>query len=372
MVGSSQIPRDWCLTLAFAGGRRSEVHIGSGALGRLPRLWRPQWHVAALVGDHTVLGLYGERVAGLLRSVGARVVQAGFPPGEAHKTRQTKRALEDRLLEQGLDRSGCVVALGGGISLDLAGYVAATFMRGVDYLSVPTSLLAQVDAAVGGKTGVNTARGKNLVGAFHQPAAVLIDGQLLATLPADQWPNGLAEMVKHAVIADPELLIWIEQNASQLSQPGALEPYPLQRCVEIKAGVVQRDEREHGLRATLNFGHTVGHALERATDHELPHGLAVALGMVVEARLAQRCCGLAAEDARRVQHVLQQLGIPLTLPTVSARAVVGHMGADKKRRGDGVRMALPCALGQMAGATDGYTVEVERSLVRKVLRELAQ
>ena len=354
------------MTLELSAGRRCEIHVGPGVCAALPSLWRRRWRDAAVIGDARVLGLYGDLLRQTLAGCTERVLLAEFPPGEAHKTRRTKQQLEDRLLGAGLDRHGCIVALGGGISLDLAGFVAATYMRGVEFVSLPSSLLAQVDAAVGGKTGVNTDHGKNLVGAFWQPSAVLVDPRLLVTLPEQEWGNGLAEMVKHAVIADAALLDWIEDHAESLRRPGAVDPHPLRRCIEIKAEVVRRDEREGGLRAVLNFGHSVGHALESATDHALPHGRAVALGMLVEGAVARALCGFPAAQLRRLRALLERLGLDLTLPHgVSLAQLLPYLGADKKVRGGALRMALPAAVGSMAGADQGYTLEVSPEQLRR-------
>ena len=353
------------ITLETGTKHTCRVLVGPGALGRLPEVWRPRWRTAAIIGDSDVVARFGQRVARALRGVTERVLVTDFAPGEAHKTRATKERLEDRLLAEGLDRQGCVVALGGGISLDVAGYVAATFLRGVDLVSVPTSLLAQVDAAVGGKTGVNTDRGKNLVGAFWQPTAVLVDPELLPSLPADEWCNGLAEMVKHAVIADAELFTWLQRHAADLSAPSVVPAHPLLRCVQIKAGVVQRDEREAGLRAVLNFGHTVGHALEGASGHALPHGRAVALGMMVEGALAHELCDFPATDLARLGALLDALGLEMSRPAIPFDDLLPYLGVDKKRQAGDLRVALPRALGEMAGADDRYTVAVEPDRLRR-------
>ena len=353
------------LSLDLTASRRCQVHVGPGASSRLPHVWRQRWKTAALIGDANVLGLYGERVADSLAQVAGRVLRVHFPPGEAHKTRRTKELLEDRLLSRGLDRHGCVVALGGGISLDVAGFVAATYLRGVDYVSIPTSLLAQVDAAVGGKTGLNTDRGKNLIGAFWQPRAVLVDPELLPTLPSSEWCNGLAEMVKHAFIADAPFFCWLEQHAASLGRPSVVDQHPLLRCVQIKARVVQQDEREAGLRAVLNFGHTVGHALESASGHALPHGRAVALGMLLEGELARELCGLPRPALDRLAALLGAMELDLSRPALPWEALLPYLGVDKKRQDGELRMALPRELGAMAGADQGYTVAVPLQRLRR-------
>ena len=345
------------------GGARSHIQVGTGALEQLPGLWRPAWRVAAIIADSQVMNAQGERVARLLRGTAERVLTLVFPPGEAHKTRATKEVLEDKLLGQGFHRSGCVVGLGGGISLDMAGFVAATFMRGIPWVALPTSLLAQVDAAVGGKTGVNTPAGKNLVGAFHQPAEVLVDPELLETLPEQEWGNGLAEMVKHAVVWDRALFRRLEARAD-LGLPGPVEPELLAAAVAVKVEVVSRDEREQGPRSVLNFGHTVGHALEAATNHGLAHGAAVALGMMVEAEAARRVCGFPAEERDRLAALLGGLGVVPPRPALPFSALEPHLAVDKKRQGAELLAALPRRLGEMAGADQGYTVPLPLELLR--------
>ena len=358
------------LRINFSDGRSCPVRLGEGAASALSEVWQPGWGEAALVGDATVMGLYGELVVSLLRPLVQKLLVCPFPPGEAHKTRETKAALEDQLLEARLSRQSCLVALGGGISLDVCGFVAATYLRGVAYCSLPTSLLAQVDAAVGGKTGVNTALGKNLVGAFHQPAAVLIDPRFLSSLPVEEWRNGLAELTKHAVIADETLFAWLEAEAAGLANPGSVDEYPLRRSVEIKAEVVSADEQEHGRRAILNFGHTVGHALEHASGHGLAHGAAVAAGMVVEARLAERLCGFPALERERLERLLAAFGLPCGPPaSLDFEALRPFLGLDKKRRGDELRLPLPHRLGEMVDGDGSATVPAALPELRRAFEE---
>jgi 3-dehydroquinate synthase len=361
------------LYLEFPDGRRCAVLVDRDIGAGLDRVWRPEWQEVAIIGDATVMALHGAALAGLLQGRGRRVGRLDFPAGEAHKARATKQALEDQLLAEGYGRQTCVIALGGGISMDLAGFVAATYLRGVPHVNVPTSLLAQVDAAIGGKTGVNTERGKNLIGAVHQPAAVLICSDLLDTLPADQWPNGLAELVKHAVIADAALFAWLESHAAALSRRETdLLDHPLRRSAEIKGDIVTRDELEQGVRSLLNFGHTVGHAIEHATGYAVPHGRAVALGMLVEGRIACSSCGFGEADLERLQRLLEHLGIELDLPGCSFDSLTPYMARDKKVRDDAIRMALPLRIGAMAKEGDAHTVPVAEEPARRAWEELQQ
>lgn len=269
-------------------------------------------------------------------------------------------------------RDSVVIALGGGVIGDLAGFVAATFMRGVPIVQIPTTLVAMVDASIGGKTAVDTPAGKNLVGVFHPPTAVLVDPQLLATLPLREMRAGLAEIVKHGVIADEPYLREVASSASKmLSAEGRASDSTLAvivRSIEIKAGIVSRDEREEGLRKTLNFGHTIGHAVELVSGYSLLHGEAVAIGMALEGRLAERIGVAKAGTAAAITAALQSAGLPTELPrTYDRDAVVEAMESDKKGRAGKRRFALPLRIGAMAGEETGWTVSVTDSQLREVL-----
>ena len=331
----------------------------------LREVWQPAWRQAALIGDDNTLGMFGEHVAGPLRDLGVEVLKLSFAPGEASKTRATKQALEDAMLRAGLDRQAVVVGLGGGIVLDIAGFVAATFMRGIDHVFVATTLLAQVDASVGGKTGVNTVQGKNLIGAFHHPRAVLLDTSALAQLPPDELRNGLAEAIKHALIEDAALFASFEAWAANGGAVSLRPPLDvIAACVGIKAQVVADDPREHGRRKILNFGHTVGHAIEHATAHAMPHGQAVAVGMVVEARLALARGRLSEEALVRLVALLTRLGLPIRPPCGFA-AAAPYFGRDKKNHGGDIHCALPSRIGEVAPVGDAYTVPVAMDEIRE-------
>ncbi|MBI5487529.1 MAG: 3-dehydroquinate synthase [Deltaproteobacteria bacterium] len=337
--------------------------VASGALDALPRLWRPEWRAAALIADRRVLRLHGPSILRRLARCAPVVRVFSFPPGERSKTREMKAALEDRLLRARLGRDTCVVALGGGVALDLAGFVAATYLRGVPSIYVPTTLLAQIDAAVGGKTGVDVPGGKNLVGAFHFPAAVLIDPRFLRTLPPVEWRCGLAEMVKHAVIGDARLFAVLERSALRLRRPHALDADLLLAALRVKLEVVRRDPFEAGLRAVLNFGHTIAHALESASGHRVPHGLAVAVGMVVEADVAV-ARGILARAARdRLVALHGRLGLPTFDPTPFAR-LAPFLAVDKKNRAGALHVALPGALGTAIRARRDWTGPVSLAELR--------
>jgi 3-dehydroquinate synthase len=350
------------------------ITIETGALDRLGDVVcdvTPKNRVLAIT-DGTVAGLYGPRVLKSLERAGANSQGVcSFDIREATKTRETWMAISDELFARRLGRDTTLVALGGGVVGDVVGFVAATYMRGVPFVQVPTTLLAMVDASVGGKTGVDTPQGKNLIGAFHQPAAVLIDPSVLDTLAAPHYRGGFAEIIKHGVISDAayvsSVIAFLQRSATTSSRAYDLAPI-IERSVQIKASVVGRDERESGLRKVLNFGHTIAHAIEAATEYRVLHGDAVAIGMVVEARIAERA-GVAERGlADEVARVCTAAGLPTTLPKVDVRSLIKFTHADKKARGGSVEYALPKRIGEMAGEDRGWAIPVDDALVAEVLR----
>jgi 3-dehydroquinate synthase len=292
-----------------------------------------------------------------------------FPAGEEHKTRETWQTLTDQLLASGCDRHCVIVAVGGGVTTDLAGFVAATFLRGVPWIAAPTTTLGMLDAAVGGKTGVNTAHGKNLVGAFHPPSVVVCDPAALATLPDRSYREGLAEAVKHGATLDAEYGEWIASNAPAiLARDLPTLERLIHRSAELKAAVVSEDEREGDRRVVLNAGHTIAHALERASGYAIPHGEAVAIGLVVETRVAERMGVAVAGTADRIAAILGRLGLPVAPPSELDDAAVDRaMHADKKNRHGAVRAALLSSFGAMARTDDSWTLPLDLSLVRSLL-----
>lgn len=338
------------------GTRSYPIHIGVGLIDRVGELARP--HLgggrALVVADATVARLHGARLLASLQNAGISAAVAEFPAGEPSKTLATAEALWTACAAERIDRTGCVIGFGGGVSGDLAGFTAACWMRGIRFLQVPTTLLAMVDSAVGGKTGVDTAAGKNLVGAFCQPACVIADPGLLATMDRRQYRAGLAEVLKYGVIRDPAFLAWQETHAEALreGEAGAVAHAVHESC-RIKAWYVHEDEFERGVRAELNYGHTFGHALEVHAGYDAyVHGEAVGLGMRMAAELA-RSTGVLADPAlpARQDALLQRYGLPLLHrardPAAAARALAGRTGLDKKAAQGRVRFVLPCRPGAM-------------------------
>jgi 3-dehydroquinate synthase len=324
-----------------------------------------------LVTDAHIAPVHGRRLLGALRRRGLATDCVILPAGERHKSRRTRDGLEDRLIELGADRATALVALGGGVVGDVTGFVAATFHRGIPYVQVPTTLVGMVDSAIGGKTAINHPAGKNLIGAYHPPAAVYIDVDYLKSLPAREFRSGLAEVVKCGVIADPGLFETLERSADRvLRRDPDLLVRLIDASVRLKVRVVTADPRETGRRKVLNFGHTIGHALETLGRYRLAHGEAVAIGMVAEARIAARA-GLAPESlAERIARLLGTLGLPTAIPArFTPAAILQVARRDKKARLGKIAYALPARLGAMAHDGDEYGLAVPDALVMKALRE---
>jgi 3-dehydroquinate synthase len=347
------------------GGRSYPIHIGPGALADLPALCRERLAASRIliIADETVDALYGSHLADALAGAGYAVARAAAPPGEATKSIEWFGRLCERAAEAQLDRRSAVVALGGGVIGDLAGFVAATFMRGLPYVQVPTTLLAMVDSAVGGKTGINLPQGKNLVGAFHQPALVVCDIDLLRTLPRRELSAGLAEVIKYGVIRDAALFDFLEKNMpSILAGDASATEYIVARSCAIKAAVVSADERESGERAILNFGHTLGHAVEQASGYgRYLHGEAVGIGMVYAARLSARVRGLPAAEVERIRSLVARAGLPTAAHELAWRDLRRAIAADKKGVAGAPRFVLARRIGEVE-----YGVAVPESVMEEV------
>lgn len=333
------------------GERSYDIAIGSGLL---PGLGESCRSVVAgkrvlLVADATVDGLYGNRADASLAAAGFEVVRAVVPAGEESKSGAHYLALLEKAAAAALDRHACVVALGGGVVGDLAGFVAATYLRGVSFVQVPTTLLAMVDSAVGGKTGINLPQGKNLVGAFHQPALVVCDTDLLRTLSEREFAAGLAEVIKYGIIYDAGLFAQLERDMEGLEDDHAALAGIIARSCAIKAEVVGQDEREAGLRAILNFGHTLGHALEKVAGYGMfLHGEAVGVGMAYAARLSARVQGLPEDQVQRIVDLIRRAGLPVKAPRLAWADLRRAMDVDKKSRGGQPRFVLAERIGHVA------------------------
>ncbi len=326
------------------GTRSYDIVIGAGALGEIGRL-KPKRTLPVM--DSTVKALHGAKILSALGGDTGEFFT--FPAGERSKTPETAIEICRCAARLKFDRTCRFAAAGGGVTGDLTGFAAAVFMRGVEFIQIPTTLLAAVDSGVGGKTGADIPEGKNLVGAFHQPAGVFIDTRLLTTLPASELGNGLAEIVKTAVILDADLFALLEDSADRLvSAPDFEELYPeiIRRCCELKGAIVSEDEKESGRRAVLNYGHTFGHAVELLSNYTLPHGQAVAVGMAAAAELAVMRGLWTRSDADRQNRLLARLGLPVKVPPrFRACDLVNAMRADKKNSGGSIRVVLCSAIG---------------------------
>lgn len=342
------------------GSRSYPVLVGTGLLDRAEH-WAPLPDAGRVlvVSNEVVAPLYLERVMDALPA--ARATSFVLPDGEAYKTVESWRSIIDELVRLQAGRDACLVALGGGVIGDLCGFAAASYMRGVAFVQAPTTLLAQVDASVGGKTGVNHAQGKNLIGAFHQPRAVLADVGTLSTLPEREYRAGLAEVAKYGLIRDAEFLGWLEANSAAVKDraPAAVE-HLVERSIRNKAEVVAADEREAGPRALLNFGHSFGHALETLTDYRgFLHGEAVAIGMVVATRLSESRGLLQAGTCDRVRALLTNLGQPVAVPRdISPDDIYRCLALDKKTLAGQARLILLDRLGSARIVTDSSQEDI--------------
>jgi 3-dehydroquinate synthase len=320
-----------------------------------------------VVSNPAIFRRYGERVIAALELVGYEVHYCTIAPGERYKTLKSVQKIYDAALAHRLERSSTMVALGGGVIGDMTGFAAATWLRGINVVQVPTSLLAMVDAAIGGKTGVNHPQGKNLIGAFHQPRLVLIDYTVLQTLPAREFRAGMAEVIKYGVIWDAELFAKLEA-APRLDQLRYLDeellPFILSHACQAKADVVSQDEKEAGLRAILNYGHTIGHAIESLTGYKkVNHGEAVAIGMVAAGQIAVQLKLWQPADAERQDALIQKTGLPTQLPEgMEIEAILDTLKTDKKVKDGKVRFILPEAIGR-AIVTDRVSAEVIRDVL---------
>lgn len=349
-------------------GGRYPIHIAAGRLDSLAQSIPDDATSIALVSNPTVAGHYADRARQALAKSGKRLIYIELPDGEVHKDWQTLNLIFDGLLQNRCDRKTVLVALGGGVIGDMVGFAASCYMRGIRFVQVPTTLLAQVDSSVGGKTAVNHPLGKNMIGAFYQPIAVEIDPDVLRTLPAREVSAGLAEVIKYGCIIDAGFFDWCEKNVAALR---ALDhdavAYAIKRSCELKAYVVSQDERESGLRAILNFGHTFGHAIEAGLGYgQWLHGEAVGCGMAQAAELSAKIAGLDELSVGRVRDLVHAIGCPVTPPNLGTEHWVELMQVDKKTEGGTLRFILLPEIGKavfQAAPLDALRQVLQRTAV---------
>jgi len=325
---------------------------------------RTDWKKFLIVTDSNVDKEYAASIEQILTNAGKQCCKFVFNAGEQSKCLKTISDIYRVCIDNRLDRNSVIIALGGGVTGDMAGFAAATYMRGIRFIQVPTSLLAQVDSSVGGKVGVDFQGTKNIIGAFHQPAFVYINISTLKTLPKREFVSGMAEVIKHAVIYDSAFFDYLEQNMDQiLSLDLRTLRYVIKRNCEIKSSIVQQDEKEQGLRAILNFGHTIGHAIESVYNFQFLHGECVSLGMVAVGRLACNMDIFSAEDHDRMTALLKKVGLPVKLENVDVEAVYNEMLKDKKQRDNQLKFILPVEIGKVIQST-----EITKDMIFDVLK----
>jgi len=348
------------IPVTYPGGSYP-IYLEAGMLHQIGRLLTQAGYKGrtVVVTNDTVGPLYGNVIQQSLQANGLETSVIELPDGEQYKTLNTVAGLYDQFVQAKLDRHSPVIALGGGVIGDMAGFAAASFLRGVPFVQIPTSKLAMVDASVGGKTGVDLPHGKNLVGAFKQPELVIIDPEVLKTLAPAELRAGLAETIKHGIIANPEIFEALEQGGDpETAFPDSLLPpaysltWLLSESVQVKVDIVQADPFEKGRRAVLNLGHTFGHAFEKLANFEMRHGDAIGIGMVCAARLAERLGHCSVETAERIINLIDKVQLPIELPDFEPEQMWATMFTDKKRQGNTIRFILPRAIGDVDIFTD--------------------
>lgn len=348
------------------------IEIDNGLLNSHQRLIEhlsPLGSKFTIITDHNIASLYGSTLQASLSASNIHSDLFSFPSGEAYKTRETKEWLENQLFEKGLGRDTCVIALGGGVVTDVAGYLAATYCRGVPLVMIPTSLLGMVDASIGGKTGVNVPYGKNMLGCIYQPKKVLIDPSTLKSLPLKEFKNGVVEMIKHGLIADDIFFEYLEEHSDQLlAQNSSILDKTIFESCRIKKEIVEQDEKEKGKRHLLNFGHTVGHALEILTHYSLSHGEAVAIGLLVESHIAVQLGRLSPISFDRIQKILMKYALPLQLPfKLPIQAILDAMILDKKSLNGKPRFVMIKEIGSPLLHNSQYCFNVDEALLKHTL-----
>ncbi len=346
-----------------------EIRIGKDILDRMMLLIAKN-HKAGryvVITDNCVNGLYGQKFLLGLKDIGLHASLIEFPAGEASKNIDTVINIAGILMESGADRETCLIALGGGVVGDIAGFVASIFMRSVPYLQIPTTLVAQVDSSIGGKTGIDLPHGKNLLGTFYQPRAVFANLNFLDTLPEKEFNNGLAEIIKYGIIDDEKMFRTLETNMKAIkSKDPKLMLSLVEGCCQIKKSIVEIDEKEQGLRRILNFGHTLGHALEAVSEYTITHGEGVALGMIAAARISEKMKYLESGETKRIESLIREAGLPVKIPkSLDGDKIIARLKMDKKKKGDIVQFVLLKKIGMPF--IDG---DIDPKIIAAVIEEM--
>lgn len=320
-----------------------------------------------VITDSNVSSLYREELLTALKNVNLNVDLIEFPAGEISKNTDTVLTIIKKLINLGADRNSALIALGGGVTGDMTGFIASIYMRSIPYIQIPTTLMAQVDSSIGGKTGIDLPEGKNLLGAFFQPKSVFIDLQFLKTLPDEEFMNGLSEIVKYGIIDDMELFNILERETENIkSRSMDLLELMVERSCKIKKGIVEIDEMDMGVRRILNFGHTIGHAIEAESGYMIPHGNAVSIGMIASARISEKLHYLSSEDRNRIEHLIKSIDLPDHLPTsISMEGMLSKIRTDKKKKGDLVHFVLLKKIG-----VPFINGSVKEAIIRETIEEL--
>lgn len=347
---------------------RYQIEIGEGVINQQHEFLRPLASQFAIITEDLLAATYGKQLLQSLSLNGLQTHLLTFPGGEKHKSRSTKEMLENQLFEKGLGRDTCIIAVGGGVTTDLSGYIAATYCRGIPFVSIPTSLLAMVDASIGGKTGVNVPYGKNMLGCIYQPKKVVIDINTLQSLPKREFSNGIVEMIKHGLIIDSQYFEYLESHSEDILDPKILATAIYESC-RIKKEIVEQDEKEGGIRTLLNYGHTIGHALENLSNYSMAHGEAVAIGLLAESYLSALSGHFAINSLERIKDILVKYNVPLELPEkFPVSSLIKAMKMDKKSRDGLPRFVAINSIGSPCSFNSQYCAHVDESLITKTLQ----
>lgn len=347
------------------------IHIKKGVLKNL--YWFPK-HIqhVVIITDHTVKKLYAKTLLASLQKLNKKVLLLSFPSGEKSKNYKIKQKLEEKILKNNFHRDTTIMALGGGVVGDMAGFIAATYMRGIPYIQIPTTILAMVDSSIGGKTGINTSMGKNLIGAFWHPSFVIIDPSCLQTLPQKHVINGLIEALKIFIILDQKNFYFFEKNIQDILQNGMSNHHVIFEAILLKSKIIELDERENHHRAILNFGHTIGHALEALSDYRLLHGFAVGYGILVESKISQILGILPLKDYLKISQILMKLGMhPRKLKLFDIRKIIALTAVDKKSKGGKARYVLLKKIGAIHHEKN-VTYEVPVNVIKQAFFEVSE